>query len=354
MICKKCGFTNKSDDKFCGNCGAKLEESQPAQSVKGGTTVLSGTTDFYQMSSAQHASPRLSSPIWYFAEDSVTQGPYTKEQISDLIRSGRVQHATYIWREGFDDWKPLHQTELQHLTTQENRMNSTSQMDGSQNHSPILQNEQKQWFYSQNGQSMGPFSDADMQSFIEQGVISLDTYVWKNGMQDWKLYRDVFGAPAGLLSGNAPYPVPVNQNISTTAGIQPAQTQNNSVPTPSYGNSGLETKSIAMCLLLSFITCGVYYFIWIYKIADTINRLAARDRQEGGASPIAAVLFTLFSCGIYQIYFYWKEESTVTRLKSAWNQDNSNTVLVVILGIFFPIAALCILQDQVNSLIKAG
>jgi len=43
---------------------------------------------------------------WYYAEAGQQAGPVDDTQLQDLVRTGRVQASTLVWREGMTDWRP--------------------------------------------------------------------------------------------------------------------------------------------------------------------------------------------------------------------------------------------------------
>jgi uncharacterized RDD family membrane protein YckC len=43
---------------------------------------------------------------WYYAEGALQNGPVTDEEFADLVRNGRVQAQTLVWREGMANWQP--------------------------------------------------------------------------------------------------------------------------------------------------------------------------------------------------------------------------------------------------------
>ena len=47
------------------------------------------------------------------------------------------------------------------------------------------------WYYVQNGQQMGPVSQADLDQLAASGTISAETYVWREGLSDWVRYGTV-------------------------------------------------------------------------------------------------------------------------------------------------------------------
>lgn len=45
--------------------------------------------------------------------------------------------------------------------------------------------EEKNWYYVENNDSKGPYSQDEMKGFMESGILSGNSFVWKTGMQDW-------------------------------------------------------------------------------------------------------------------------------------------------------------------------
>ncbi len=49
-----------------------------------------------------------------------------------------------------------------------------------------------EWFYEKNGSQQGPVSEAALQALFEQGELSGNNLVWRDGMGDWATYLSVF------------------------------------------------------------------------------------------------------------------------------------------------------------------
>ena len=41
------------------------------------------------------------------------------------------------------------------------------------------------WYFQQNGTQKGPVAAEEIESLFKQGEITQQTFVWKEGMQDW-------------------------------------------------------------------------------------------------------------------------------------------------------------------------
>jgi uncharacterized RDD family membrane protein YckC len=54
------------------------------------------------------------------------------------------------------------------------------------------------WYYAQNNQRSGPFTDQEFTNLVAQGTVTPDTLVWRDGMQNWVPYGQV--QPSGGAS----------------------------------------------------------------------------------------------------------------------------------------------------------
>ncbi len=51
--------------------------------------------------------PPISEPVWYYGADNQQFGPYTDEQIQELITSGAIGSNTLVWRQSMPEWIPV-------------------------------------------------------------------------------------------------------------------------------------------------------------------------------------------------------------------------------------------------------
>ena len=66
------------------------------------------------------------------------------------------------------------------------------------------------WFYISNNEQKGPATDAELAELIQQGAVSAETQVWKEGMAEWKPYGEV-ALPAAT-------PPPVGSTLGLAGG----------------------------------------------------------------------------------------------------------------------------------------
>ncbi|MFC4738593.1 DUF4234 domain-containing protein [Flavobacterium ponti] len=98
-------------------------------------------------------------------------------------------------------------------------------------------------------------------------------------------------------------------------------------------------------LLLGFFTCGLYLIYWNLKISEVIN--AANEREV--ISPVVAILTSF--CGL-SFFFYWLVgRDGLPKIYELTNQpQKDDSVLLLVLGFFFPMITAMIVQSEINKL----
>jgi hypothetical protein len=98
-----------------------------------------------------------------------------------------------------------------------------------------------------------------------------------------------------------------------------------------------DDRDIIVFVLLSIVTCGIYGFYFVYKMAEDANAVCADD---GDTTPGLAVylLLSIATCGIYS---YWWEYKLANRLKLNGRrygldimEGGSDVLMWLILGLF--------------------
>ena len=224
MFCKNCGHEISDDAKFCSNCGAKVEEEivEPIEVVD-----------------------KTQAKEWYYVENNDSKGAFTLEEMKELIESNKITGSTLVWKASLKDWQKLEDSELNEF---------------------IHVDEEKNWYYVENNDSKGPYSQDEMKGFMESGILSGNSFVWKTGMQDWMHLKNT------ELAGNEmPEPEPT--------------------PQPSY--YGVKEKSIALNVVLTFVTCGLYGLYWLYTIAKAAHFHNVRHHRHRcrRANPLQCLVY---------------------------------------------------------------
>jgi hypothetical protein len=98
-------------------------------------------------------------------------------------------------------------------------------------------------------------------------------------------------------------------------------------------------------LILGFITCGLYLIYWNIKSSEVIN--AVNNREV--ISPLIAIVTGC--CGL-NLFFYWlMGRHGLPKVYELTNQpQKDDSVLLLVLGFFFPMIAAMIVQTEINKL----
>ena len=108
-------------------------------------------------------------------------------------------------------------------------------------------------------------------------------------------------------------------------------------------------RSVPMLVILSIVTCGIYYFYWIYKTTDEIKNFMERD----DINPALELILSIVTCGIYTYYWYYKYGKIVyleMTKKVGLDNTEDNTVLLIVLNLLMFIIPPAILQDKLNTI----
>ena len=113
--------------------------------------------------------------------------------------------------------------------------------------------------------------------------------------------------------------------------------------------SGVQIRSIATCIILSIITCGIYAIIWFINLTDDTNRLSQEPSPTTGGT---AFLLTIITCGIYSLYWAYKQGERLERVRASRGlAPGSLPVLYLVLSVFgLNIVAYALMQNEINTL----
>ena len=89
-------------------------------------------------------------------------------------------------------------------------------------------------------------------------------------------------------------------------------------------------RSLWMYILLSIITCGIYSYYFIYKLAKDVNTACSGDGQTTGGL-VQFILLTFITCGIYAWVWHYKLGNRLADNAPRYGmafQENGTTVLM--------------------------
>lgn len=109
----------------------------------------------------------------------------------------------------------------------------------------------------------------------------------------------------------------------------------------------IKNRNIAMQVILSILTCGIYGLYWFITMTDESNILSDEKTASGGM----AVLLTLVTCGIYSFYWNYKMGQKLNLAGRKYNKSISdNSVLYLVLSLLgLTIVNYCLIQSDLNK-----
>lgn len=121
-----------------------------------------------------------------------------------------------------------------------------------------------------------------------------------------------------------------------------------------------EDRTLAMYIILSIITCGIYSYYFLYTMAQDANTVCAGDGKETPGL-VAFILLSFVTCGIYGWFWYYSLGNRLAENASRYGltfSENGTTVLLwLIFGSFVcgigPFVAMHILIKNMNQLAHA-
>ena len=106
----------------------------------------------------------------------------------------------------------------------------------------------------------------------------------------------------------------------------------------------IKGRNIALCIIFTILTCGIYGLYWMVKLNDEVLKLAREDGQKG----IVVLFFTIITCGLYGYYWAYKMGNCVEEIKES-NNTNTGIIYMILLAVGLGIANYALIQDSVNS-----
>ncbi|CAN1574418.1 Domain of unknown function DUF4234 [Flavobacteriaceae bacterium] len=99
-------------------------------------------------------------------------------------------------------------------------------------------------------------------------------------------------------------------------------------------------------LILSFLTCGLYLIYWNIKASEVLNAVV---EKEVISQPIAIFAGCCYPINAYFFYLVGKDglPAVYKRMGLPMKDDS---VLLLILGLIFPMVAAMIVQSEINKL----
>ena len=118
------------------------------------------------------------------------------------------------------------------------------------------------------------------------------------------------------------------------------------------GDVDMKKRNIAACIIFSIITCGIYGMVWQVNLADDVNRL--NTKYKDNMSGLTVLLLTLITCGIYGMYWSYVTGNTLDEIKKEKGiyANNSGILYLIIYILTGGIVTHAIIQNELNNYIE--
>ena len=127
------------------------------------------------------------------------------------------------------------------------------------------------------------------------------------------------------------------------------ETQQAVIPQPIFGKFPIRKRSLATCIILTLITCGIYGLYWYYCLIEEMKIVTGEQEEMSAAM---TVFVTVITCGIYGWIWFYRAGEKVDRIRQARGENASSLgIIYALLAVMcLPIVDYCLIQDEFNKL----
>ena len=112
----------------------------------------------------------------------------------------------------------------------------------------------------------------------------------------------------------------------------------------------MKKRNVALCVILSIVTIGIYGLFWMAQINNCVNELADPPKKTSG---VVAVLLTIITCNIYGIYWAYKMGGMLDAAlaKRSMPTQNRSVFYLILQVIGLGFVGWILMQSTINSMI---
>lgn len=108
----------------------------------------------------------------------------------------------------------------------------------------------------------------------------------------------------------------------------------------------MKERNIAVAIILSFVTCGIYLIIWMWALNDEL-----RLNNNKPKNSMKSFLLSFITCGIYYLIWSYNMGKEVAE---AGGDKNASLIYLILTLVGLPIVAVALAQNEVNKLCQKG
>lgn len=104
----------------------------------------------------------------------------------------------------------------------------------------------------------------------------------------------------------------------------------------------IQQRNIAVCIILSIVTCGIYGIYWFIVLSNDTNTVSNAENATSGG---VAFVLSLITCNIYGLYWAYKQGEKIDKAKT---DRGIPSLILCFVGL--GIVAEALMQNELNSL----
>ncbi|OOM76141.1 hypothetical protein CLPUN_28650 [Clostridium puniceum] len=116
-------------------------------------------------------------------------------------------------------------------------------------------------------------------------------------------------------------------------------------------------RGLGKYILFTILTCGIYSYWFIYKLAEDVNTICNGDGKNTGGL-LKFILLSIITLGIYSWFWYYnignRLAENAPRYNLSFSENGTSILLWIVLGSFLcgigPFVAMHILIKNTNAL----
>lgn len=124
---------------------------------------------------------------FYVTHKGQQMGPFSPEQITELLNESKLSWNDYLFDEANNDWIHI----MQHsLFTADFNKSFSHPMTPPKSDINVEDLKKRQWFVLKENANYGPFSKAELIQMLQGKTLFEHDFIWKEGLESWKRLSD--------------------------------------------------------------------------------------------------------------------------------------------------------------------
>ena len=108
----------------------------------------------------------------------------------------------------------------------------------------------------------------------------------------------------------------------------------------------IQQRNIAVCIILSIVTCGIYGIYWFIVLSNDTNTVSNAENATSGG---VAFVLSLITCNIYGLYWAYKQGEKIDKAKidRGIPSSNSGVIYLILCFVGLGIVAEALMQNEI-------